>query len=314
LYFQAVGKGPGLPKPQRASSTPTPNNASSSTPMNYNVFTPMGSAVGSTISGFFKQAGAVFSGKKTDPEESETSRDDKPKNGGRKGEFQQGKNTVIAYYQSSEAGASEYNTNNNHQVPQQSKPARDQQSRQSLGYSEGGAYSEYSEYSEFTNDFVGTIGARPYNPNAMEEVSLGSPVVNPNTIGARQQPSPAAYHQYPRQDKKMVFRDTTGKTGYLGARPLEEKKENDKSSQRAGSYDVFAPPGPIGIVVDTSKDGPAVHSLKSTSPMLGLISPGDLIVALDDEDTSGMTAATLTRLMAKKSRQQERKITLISMD
>lgn len=80
------------------------------------------------------------------------------------------------------------------------------------------------------------------------------------------------------------------------------------------TYDVFAPPGPIGIVVDTSKMGPAVHSLKSTSPMLGLINPGDLIVALDGEDTRNMTAASLTRLMAKKSRQKERKITLLSCE
>ena len=109
----------------------------------------------------------------------------------------------------------------------------------------------------------------------------------------------------------------------LGARPLGASEQNqykEKTSfdtylaQRAGSYDVFAPSGPIGIVVDTTKNGPAVHSLKSTSPMLGLINPGDLIVALDDEDTRGMTAATLTRLMAKKSRQKERKITLLAME
>jgi C-terminal processing protease CtpA/Prc len=54
--------------------------------------------------------------------------------------------------------------------------------------------------------------------------------------------------------------------------------------------------------------------LKRTSPMLGLINPGDLIVGLDDEDTRGMTAATLTRLMARKSAQKERKITLLTTD
>jgi C-terminal processing protease CtpA/Prc len=48
--------------------------------------------------------------------------------------------------------------------------------------------------------------------------------------------------------------------------------------------------------------------------MLGLINPGDLIVALDDEDTRTMTAAAFTRLLAKKSRQKERKITLLVMD
>lgn len=97
---------------------------------------------------------------------------------------------------------------------------------------------------------------------------------------------------------------------------LREKSsyDNMSTSKRPGLYDVFAPAGPIGIVVDTTKYGPAVHSLKRTSPMLGLINPGDLIVGLDDEDTRGMTAATLTRLMARKSNQKERKITLLTVE
>mmetsp|Transcript_49241 Transcript_49241/g.119341 ORF Transcript_49241/g.119341 Transcript_49241/m.119341 type:complete len:681 (+) Transcript_49241:458-2500(+) len=77
-----------------------------------------------------------------------------------------------------------------------------------------------------------------------------------------------------------------------------------------GAYDVFAPPGPIGIVVDTTKGGCVVHSLKKTSPMQGLINPGDLIIALDDFDVRKMNAASLTKLMAKKSKQPERKFTL----
>jgi C-terminal processing protease CtpA/Prc len=118
-----------------------------------------------------------------------------------------------------------------------------------------------------------------------------------------------------------------GGIGTLGAAPLsspsvekqEEKKEEHNKNfhdvmQREGLYDVLAPSGALGIVVDTTKDGPAVHSLKQTSPMLGLINPGDLIVGLDSNDTRSMTAATLTRLMASKSRQNERKITLLAGD
>jgi hypothetical protein len=81
-----------------------------------------------------------------------------------------------------------------------------------------------------------------------------------------------------------------------------------RPSQQPGA---FAPPGPIGIVVDTIDKGCIVHSLKKTSPMQGLINPGDLIVALDDFDVREMDAASLTKLMAKKSQQKERKFTLI---
>ena len=77
-------------------------------------------------------------------------------------------------------------------------------------------------------------------------------------------------------------------------------------------YDCYAPPGPLGIVIDTTAEGPMVHSLKPTSRLAGLLQPGDLVVGLDDIDTRGMTAATLTRLMAKRSQQAQRKITLLS--
>jgi len=95
--------------------------------------------------------------------------------------------------------------------------------------------------------------------------------------------------------------------------PQNQGEGEEFPLKRAGLYDVFAPAGQLGIVVDTTKDGPIIHSLKTTSPLLGLISPGDLIVGLDDTDTRSMTAATLTRTMAKRSQQPERKITLLAV-
>lgn len=152
------------------------------------------------------------------------------------------------------------------------------------------------------------------------------PAPTSSTGGPRNKPAygyPSG-HQRMNKPVRVTAIETNQTPGFnLGARPMTESVEcqhaDDKTTlstavNRPGTYDVYAPNGPIGIVVDTSKDGPCVHSLKSTSPMLGLINPGDLIVALDDEDTRGMTAAALTRLMAKKSRERERKITLYSMD
>jgi len=79
-------------------------------------------------------------------------------------------------------------------------------------------------------------------------------------------------------------------------------------------YDAYAPPGSLGIVVDTTPDGPVVHSLKIDSPLIGMVHVGDVIVALDDIDTRVMDAGSLTRLMMKKSEQHQRKITLLNMD
>jgi hypothetical protein len=112
--------------------------------------------------------------------------------------------------------------------------------------------------------------------------------------------------------------------GLLGARRMEEdeqaqykERKSDEAPpqvKRSGLYDVYAPSGPLGIVVDTSKDGPVIHSMKASSPLLGLVGSGDLIVGLDGIDTRSMTAATLTRLMAKRSNQHERKLTLLATD
>lgn len=118
-----------------------------------------------------------------------------------------------------------------------------------------------------------------------------------------------------------------GDVGILKSRCMEPVGEEDVQCytkrlsviepavvKRSGLYDVIAPPGPLGIVVDTTKDGPVIHSLKATSSLLGLVGSGHLIVGLDGMDTRSMTAATLTRLMAKRSNQAERKITLLAVD
>lgn len=113
-------------------------------------------------------------------------------------------------------------------------------------------------------------------------------------------------------------------SGVLGARPMYGGEESQyreatnpddttEQAQRVGLYDVFTPPGPLGIVVDTTNDGPIVHSLKPTSSLAGHITPGDIIVGLDDMDTRSMTAASLTRLMGKRS-QHERKLTLLAVN
>ena len=71
---------------------------------------------------------------------------------------------------------------------------------------------------------------------------------------------------------------------------------------------VFAPAGKLGIVVDSSSGGPSVHNVRQTSPLLGIISEGDKIISIDDIDTTKMSAGGVTKLMASKATQKERKI------
>lgn len=78
-------------------------------------------------------------------------------------------------------------------------------------------------------------------------------------------------------------------------------------------YDCYAPSGQLGIIVESTNEGPMVHSIKPTSPLIGLVSPGDLITMLDDIDTTSMSAPMLTQLMVKLSQQNQRKLTLQEM-
>ncbi len=61
--------------------------------------------------------------------------------------------------------------------------------------------------------------------------------------------------------------------------------------------DIIAPPGKLGIIIDTCSEGPIVHSVKPDSPLDGLIFKGDLVIAVDDEDTREWSAHYLTKLM-----------------
>ncbi len=67
----------------------------------------------------------------------------------------------------------------------------------------------------------------------------------------------------------------------------------------------------MGIIIDTTAEGPMVHAIKPTSQLLGSVAPGDIVVGLDNIETRQMTAPALTRLMARKSQQNQRKITFL---
>jgi hypothetical protein len=151
--------------------------------------------------------------------------------------------------------------------------------------------------------------------------STYAPSVQNSTAGSSVFSGAASSTFDPQVRDKALKKAIKANSFHLGAEPIVEeavKYEDDESSvgelNSTGIYDVFAPPGPIGLVVDSTKAGPIVHSLKKTSPMIGLINKGDIIIALDDRDVRKMNAASLTRLMAKKARQPERKFTLMPVE
>jgi C-terminal processing protease CtpA/Prc len=86
----------------------------------------------------------------------------------------------------------------------------------------------------------------------------------------------------------------------------------EQSDLREEILDVYAPAGKLGVVIDTPNDGaPVVHAVKDTSPIADKIWVGDMLVAVDDEDTRAMTAMKISKLLARKKDNESRKLTVI---
>lgn len=64
---------------------------------------------------------------------------------------------------------------------------------------------------------------------------------------------------------------------------------------------VIAPAGKLGLIVDTTSEGPIVHKLKPDSPMEGLLFPGDIIVSIDNVDTKAMSAIMINTATQKRT-------------
>lgn len=62
--------------------------------------------------------------------------------------------------------------------------------------------------------------------------------------------------------------------------------------------EVNAPPGKLGIVIDTTDEGPIVHQVTGKSPLKGVLNQGDYIVAIDGTSTEGMDSTTLSSVIA----------------
>jgi hypothetical protein len=76
---------------------------------------------------------------------------------------------------------------------------------------------------------------------------------------------------------------------------------------------VKAPPGRLGITIHVTKDGPKVQSVRTSSPLDGLLFPGDIIVAINTTDVRTMTLAAVHKIMEETNRMQ-RIIKVLTMD
>lgn len=106
----------------------------------------------------------------------------------------------------------------------------------------------------------------------------------------------------------------TGATlgAYSDADSFEETYRDPNANVKEEMLHVFAPPGKLGVVIDTPDDGaPVVHAVKDSSVIADRIQVGDKLVAVDDEDVRTMTAIKVSKLISRKSANPSRKLTIV---
>lgn len=94
------------------------------------------------------------------------------------------------------------------------------------------------------------------------------------------------------------------------APPTTSQLSYTEELRRLPRQHVFAPPGKIGVAIDVYNGQPVVHKVRKGSPLENMLRANDVIVAIDEEDTSCRSAADVTSMMVKRM-DRVRKITYV---
>lgn len=78
------------------------------------------------------------------------------------------------------------------------------------------------------------------------------------------------------------------------------RDDDDEVTESTYRGEFIAPPGKLGVAVDTLDSVPVVHRIKPGSPLQGILYPMDKIICIDEVNTSSMTAGEVTKLMVAR--------------
>ncbi|KAL7542594.1 hypothetical protein ACHAXR_011931, partial [Thalassiosira sp. AJA248-18] len=147
--------------------------------------------------------------------------------------------------------------------------------------------------------FMGDIDIAPIESASTQDNASSS---SAQSLGSHGHTSPSP-HQIT-FGKELLNANRMSEEGTFNFRNIFADPKNDL-------YECHAPSGPLGIVVDTTPLGPRVRSLNPLSPIFGKISPGDVIVGVDEEDTVGVEAGDFWQVVSRKASQQVRILTIL---
>jgi C-terminal processing protease CtpA/Prc len=77
-------------------------------------------------------------------------------------------------------------------------------------------------------------------------------------------------------------------------------------------FDVVAPAGKLGMVIDTPNGGvPVVHAIRDTSVLANSVRVGDWLLSVDGVDCTAMTAMQVSKLISVKSEKPSRVLVFV---
>jgi C-terminal processing protease CtpA/Prc len=91
-----------------------------------------------------------------------------------------------------------------------------------------------------------------------------------------------------------------------------ETSFEEQFSEMEDRIEVMAPAGKLGMVIDTPAGGvPIVHAIKESSVLAKQVQVGDRLVSVDDEDTTGMTAMQVSKLISLRADSDSRTLVFV---
>jgi len=112
-------------------------------------------------------------------------------------------------------------------------------------------------------------------------------------------------HSYPTQS--LSFRNVDMDIESMAS--SESSKSSEVNMRKSREFTIDVPQIPLGLIIESSGKGPRILYVKSSSPFLGLIREGDIIVQVDGHPTVDMSSYELSQFIHWNGTADSRRIT-----
>jgi C-terminal processing protease CtpA/Prc len=100
---------------------------------------------------------------------------------------------------------------------------------------------------------------------------------------------------------RNVYLQLANRLGATRLLTVNKSMPTEDSIYCVATVTISAPPGRLGIVIDTTNEGPLVYHVLDDSPLLNKLHPGDFIISMNDVDTRSMSSSQLSDIIRQTS-------------